>query len=291
MAPPRPGWSRRAQYSLFFSFLALIAGIVVGLILLGLSLVAPDKYQSVRGVALDATAPISGTLNEVGATAGGLVSGAGNYWDAARQNGKLKQERDAMRQQLLQARAILQENQQLKSTLRLREQLEAPVATGRVVGSSFSSLRRFAILSAGSGDGVQPRMPVRAAQGLIGQVTDVGRFASRVMLISDKLSQVPGTLLRGGIPVIVEGRGDGTVAVRPLEVGQNPFRRGDIIITSGTGGIYPPLVPLARVIRLDEYGAIAMPMADPSAVSFAVVERPYEPRVTAVEARERLEQR
>jgi rod shape-determining protein MreC len=110
------------------------------------------------------------------------------------------------------------------------------------------------------------------------------------MLISDKLSLVPSTLLRGQIPVLVEGRGDGTVAVRPLEVGRNPFRRGDVIVTSGTGGVYPPLVPVARVLRLDEYGAIAMPLADPSRINFAIVERPFEPEVLAREARERLEQ-
>ena len=70
--------------------LAVIGGLVIGVLLLGLSLVAPKSFQSVRGAALDVTAPISGALNEVAATAGGLVSGAGNYWDAAHQNGKLK---------------------------------------------------------------------------------------------------------------------------------------------------------------------------------------------------------
>ena len=290
MAPPRPGWSRRAQYSLFFSFLALIAGIVIGLILLALSLAAPDTYRSLRGAALDATAPISGALNQVSATYHGLVSGAGNYWDSARQNGDLRRERDALRQQIFRARAIQVENAQLKAMLQLRERAPQRVATGRIVGSSFSSLRRFAILSAGSREGVAPRMPVRAAEGLVGQVTDVGNFASRVMLISDKLSLVPGTLIRGRIPVMVEGRGDGTVAVRPLEVGRNPFRPGDIIITSGTGGVYPPLVPVARVARLDEYGAIATPLADPAKVNFAIVERAYEPEVTATEARDRSEQ-
>ena len=49
MATARPGWSRRAQYGLFFSFLAVIAGIIVGLILLALSLVAPEQFPSVRG--------------------------------------------------------------------------------------------------------------------------------------------------------------------------------------------------------------------------------------------------
>ena len=89
MAPPRPGWSRRAQYGLFFSFLAVIAGIAVGLFLLALSLVAPKTFQSVRGAALDATAPVTMALHEVSATTEGLVSGAGDYWDAAHQNAKL----------------------------------------------------------------------------------------------------------------------------------------------------------------------------------------------------------
>ena len=81
--------------------------------------------------------------------------------------------------------------------------------------------------------------------------------------------------------MISQGRGDGTIDVRPLEVGRNPFRRGDIIITSGTGGLYPPLVPIARIVKLDDDGAVAMPLADPADTSFAIVEPPYEPAATA----------
>lgn len=280
----RPGWSRRAQYSLFFGFIAAVAGLVIGLMMLALSLVAPERYESVRGAALDLTAPVTAGLREVTATATGIVSGAGNYWDAARQNGKLKRERQAMRQQLIRAKAILQENRQLKASLQLRERNRQTVAAGRIVGSSFSSPRRFAILSAGAHDGVRNGMPVRSADGLIGRVVDSGALASRVLLVSDRNSIIPARLLRTGIPVIAQGRGDGTVDLRPLEVGRNPFRRGDIVITSGTGGLYPPLVPIARVVRLDDDGAIALPMADPSSTSFAIVEQPYEPAAVATEA-------
>jgi rod shape-determining protein MreC len=64
-------------------------------------------------------------------------------------------------------------------------------------------------------------------------------------------------------------------------VGRNPFRPGDFIITSGTGGLYPPLVPVARVSRLDGDNAIALPLADPRAVSFAIAQQPYEPEAMA----------
>ena len=284
MAPPRPGWSRRAQYGLFFSFLAVIAGLIIGIFLFGLSLVAPKTFQTVRGASLDATAPISGALFEVTSTAGGLVSGAGNYWDAIHQNEKLKAERVIMRRRMVEAKAIVQENRQLKAALQLRERSREAVAAGRIVGSSLSSPRRFAVLSVGRGDGVQIGMPVRAPDGLIGRVVDAGRMASRVLLISDRSSIVPSRMLRGGLPVISQGRGDGTIDVRPLEVGRNPFKRGDIVVTSGTGGLYPPLIPVARVVRLDDDGAIARPLADPANTSFAVVETPYEPEAIALES-------
>jgi rod shape-determining protein MreC len=285
-AGPRPGWSRRAQYSLFFGFIAAVAGFVVGLIMLVLSLIAPATYGVVRGAALDATSPITGGLAEVGATIKGLASGAGDYWDAASQNGKLKRERTVLRRQLIRAQAINQENRQLKAALALRERSHEAVATGRIVGSSYESPRRFAVLSVGRGDGVQPGMPVRTADGLIGRVIDAGQIASRVLLVSDRSNIVPARILRGGAPVISTGRGDGTVDIRPLEVGRNPFKRGDIIVTSGTGGLYPPLVPIARVVRLDDDGAIALPIANPSNSSFALVEQPFEPAALAEASRQ-----
>jgi rod shape-determining protein MreC len=283
MATARPGWSRRAQYGLFFSLLAVIAGTIIGLFLLVVSLVAPKTFEGIRGAALDITGPVAAALHEVNATASGLVSGAGDYWDAANQNGKLKRERKAMVQRMVEAKAIFQENRQLKAALELRETQRDTIAVGRIVGSSFNSPRRFAILSAGRRDGVKVGMPVRSPDGLVGRIIDAGELASRVLLVSDRANIVPARLLRSGIPVISQGRGDGTIDVRPLEVGRNPFKRGDIIITSGTGGLYPPLVPIARVVKLDDDGAVALPLADPSTISFAIVEPPFEPSAIAAE--------
>ena len=283
MATARPGWSRKAQYGLFFGLIAVIAGVIAGLILLGMSLVAPKTFGELRGAALDLTSPISTSLYEVSATAEGLVTGAGDYWDAARQNAELKRQNQAMLRRMIEAKAIVLENRQLKAMLQLRGHTRDAIATGRIVGSSFNSPRRYAILSAGSSDGIQVGMPVRSADGLVGRIIDSGAFASRVLLVSDRANIIPAVLLRTGIAVIAQGRGDGTIDVRPLEVGRNPFKRGDIIVTSGTGGLYPPLVPVGRVVKLDDDGAIAVPLADPSATNFAIVEPPFEPAAVAAE--------
>ena len=283
MATARPGWSRRAQYGLFFSLLAVIAGIIVGLALLAVSIVSPRTFEDIRGASLNVMGPIAGSLHEVTATVSGLFTGAGNYWDAASQNADLKRQNKAMLQRMLEAKAIFQENRQLKATLDLREHERSTVAVGRIVGSSFNSPRRFAILSAGTSDGVRVGMPVRSPEGLVGRIVDAGALASRVLLVSDRSNIVPARLLRNGIPVIAQGRGDGTIDVRPLEVGRNPFKPGDIIVTSGTGGLYPPSVPVGRVVKLLDDGAIALPLADPASVSFAIVESPFEPIAIATE--------
>ena len=283
MATARPGWSRRAHYGLFFSLLAVVAGIIVGLVLLALSMVAPQTFQTIRGGALDVTAPVSGAVREVTETTEGVFTGAGNYWDAARQNAELKRQNKAMLRRMVEARAIFLENQQLKATLELREHERKTVAIGRIVGSSFNSPRRFAILSAGSSDGIAIGMPVRSPDGLVGRIIDVGALASRVLLVSDRANIIPSRLLRNGIPVIAQGRGDGTIDVRPLEVGRNPFKPGDIIVSSGTGGLYPPAVPVARVVKLQGDDAIALPLADPATISFAIVEPPFEPVAMAAQ--------
>ncbi|WP_343347792.1 rod shape-determining protein MreC [Sphingomicrobium sp. XHP0239] len=273
----RPGWSRRAQYSLFFSFVALGVGLVVGLILLAVSVVAPRTFEGIRGGATDLFSPVTRSLSAVGATTRGLATGAGDYWNAARQNSALREERDELARRALRAEAIERENQQLKEALSLRERSSEPVASGRIVGSSQDSVRRFAILSAGRSDGVRIGMPVRSADGMLGRVVGTGAFSSRLLLVTDRALIVPGRILRTDEPVIARGRGEGTIDLRPLEVGRNPFEPGDIVITSGTGGLYPPLVPLARVLRLDDDGAIAVPIATPAQSSVAIVFPPYEP--------------
>jgi len=281
VAAPRPGWSRRAQYGLFFSFIAAIAGLAIGLILLAISIAAPQRFNDLRGLALDATSPISGALHEITATVSGLASGAGDYWDAAGQNDRLKRENAALRRQMTEARAIILDNRELRATLRLREKAPHVVAVGRIVSSSFESPRRFAVLSAGTGDGIREGMPVRSADGLIGRILHTGSVDSRVLLVSDRASTVPARLLKTGQAVLCQGRGDGTLDVKPLEVGRNPFKPGDIVITSGVGGLYPPLVPIARVVRLQGDGAIAVPLANIGSTTVAMVEEPYEAAAAA----------
>jgi rod shape-determining protein MreC len=280
MAPPktrRPGFSRKAQYSMFFGYVVAIGGVLLAAALLALSRFYPDTFNGLRGLVLDATSPVTtggrGAVRAVGK--GGAA--VGDYFRAGATNDELRQQIQAMRTRILKARATEFENRRLKALVGLRELVEDDIATARIVSSSFDSSRRLATLSAGSSEGVRVGQPVRAPEGLIGRVVETGRWASRVLLVTDGASNVPVQALRTGLPALATGRGDGTVEIKPLEVGKNPFRRGDIFITSGVGGIYAPGIPVAMVTRINGDETIARPIADPARLDFAIVQSIFQP--------------
>jgi rod shape-determining protein MreC len=283
MAPPgkrRPGFSRRAQYGFFLGYVLSIGGVIVAVLLLAVAIIDPQGFGAIKGAALDATSPIGNVGRSVVRFIGGIGDGIGNYFRAGSQNDELRRQLAETRRELVKHQAQDYENRRLRALLGLAQSVEDEVALTRITGSSFDSPRRLATLSAGSGNGIRPGQPVRGPEGLIGRVLETGRWASRVLLVTDGASSVPVRLPRDGTPAIAVGRGDGTIELRTLEVGQNPFRPGDVLVTSGIGGIFPPDVPVARVIRIEGDTAIARPVADPARIDFAVVQRAYQPAAT-----------
>lgn len=280
MAPPsqrRPGFSRRAQYGFFLGYVVAIGGVLVSLLLVVAAIADPQGFSALRGAALDLTSPAtSGGRRTVGFFTGG-ADGIANYFNAASQNAELKRQLKASRQRVVEARAIEFENRRLKALLRLTRETPDEIVTARIVGSTWDASRRLGTLSAGGSDGVRPGQPVRAPEGLIGRVIEVGRLASRVLLITDGASTVPVQLVRDGTPALAAGRGDGTIELKTIEVGENPFKKGDIVVTSGVGGIYPPRVPVAIVVSAGKDVTIARPLADPAQIDYAIVQNVYEP--------------
>lgn len=268
----RPGFSRRAQYGLFISYVVAVTGILVGLGLIVIAHVDPDGFGAVRGAALDVTAPVSSLERGMVRGVGDTTTGIAAYVAAGSRNAAMARELDADRRALVHLRIIALENDRLRKMLKLVDNRPATVAVARIVGSTGVSSRRYATLNAGTSQGVRPGQPVRSAEGLIGHVVYTGAIASRVLLITDNASVVPVRMARGGMPALAAGRGDGSVELRPLGAGGNPFNRGDIVLTSGTGGLYPPDVPVAVVVRKEGDVAVAWPLANPAQLDYAMVE-------------------
>ncbi len=156
------------------------------------------------------------------------------------------------RVKLVEAQAIAQENKRLKAALALSESEVEPVALGRLIGSTSSSTRRFAYISSGSADGVKPEMPVVSPMGLVGRVLETGRHSARVLLLTDSESMVPVRRATDDVVAFAEGRPDGSLRLRLINLGINPLKKGDVFVTSGAGGLFRPNIPVAVVEELEQ---------------------------------------
>ncbi|QCB43454.1 rod shape-determining protein MreC [Sphingomonas sp. PAMC26645] len=280
MAPARDrrtGFSRRRQYGVFMGYVLAVAGAVVGLVLLVASTFNPPAFSALRMGVAGVTTPVSTGLATVGSSISGIPDAIGNYFFVKQENVALRADRERTRALLMRARTIAYDNRRLRSLLAIRERSTAPVVTARLVSSSASSGRRYALLNAGRWNGVLPGMPVRGPDGLIGRVVETGPNAARILLLSDGDSIVPVRRTRDGMPAIAAGRGDGMIDIRSVNATNVRFNAGDLFVTTGTGGIYAPGVPVARVTKAGSDSVMARAFADPDTLDFALVERMFMP--------------
>lgn len=280
MAPPRnrrPGFSRRAQYGLFIGYVGAVAGALIGAILLLLSYFNPPAYAAVRGFFAEITTPISSGLAWATSGVAGAPQGVSQHFNVKAENEQLRKRIADDEALVARARTLHQENRRLRALLQVRDVTTDAVITARLVNSSASSTRRYATLNAGSWQKVERGQAVREAAGLIGQVIETSPNTARVLLIIDPDSNVPVRRTRDGMPAIAKGRGDGLLDIRAAGLSNMMFRPGDVFVTSGTGGIFPPNIPVAKVITNQRDSAVAEPSADPNALDFAMVQRIYLP--------------
>ena len=268
----RPGFSRRAQFSIFSGYVAAIAGVLGGVVLIAIATADPGSFAFLRRGANEIVAPAGAVGSAARSGSRGLFQRIGDYIDAGNTNAGLRKEVAAARVEQVRAAALADENRRLKALLGVVETTERPVATTRLVASTSSSTRRFALISAGYRQGVMIRMPVRGANGLVGRVLEVGPNTARVLLVTDPENVVPVRRASDGIAAFSEGRADGRLRLRLINIGVNPLKRGDVFVTSGSGGIYRPGIPVAQVESLLSDGAIARIVSDPAASEFVLVE-------------------
>ena len=281
MAPPssrRSGHSRRAQYGQFTGYVLAAIGAALGAVLLGISLWRPTSFNGLRGAAADTVAP-AGEAGAVVRTEGqGLFESISGYLEAGAQNARLKEEMELARIRLKEAEAVREENARLKALLGFRESEVQPIAVARLVGSTATSTRRFAYLGAGREQGVGIGMPVRSPRGVVGRVLEVGDDSARVLLLGDSESVIPVRRAKDEVVAFAEGRGDGRLRIRLINLGINPLKKGDVFVTSGAGGYYRPGIAVAIVQQVTADGAVAAVISDPAATDFVSIEPIWQPR-------------
>ena len=280
----RPGQSRKAQYSLFAAYVIAVTGAAAGLLLAVLSVADPVGFAALRVAAHEITAPVARTSRSVIGSISGIDDAVSAYVGAGSQNRRLRTELADTRRELVATSTLQEENRQLKMLLKLQEADKTAIANGYLLTSASTSSKRIALLSIGRNVGIASGQPVRGADGLIGRILSSGPSVSQVLLLTDVDNIIPIRRARDGLPALSSGRGNGDLDIRTLNIANNPFKPGDILVTSGTGGLYPPNIPVAIVVRRTAEGALARPLADPAKVDAVSVMRPYSPDIIEAES-------
>lgn len=170
----------------------------------------------------------------------------------------LRENRD-LRAKLLEQSAAAQEARLLRAE---QEHLlgmtpgKSRYADGGILAEVLYTARnpftRKIVVDKGLSQGIRAGMPVIDGTGVVGQVTSVGTFTSEVTLVTEKGQSVPVMLVRNGLRAIAVGSGkDGTIDV-PFIPASADVQQGDLFVTSGIDGTYPPGLTVAQVSSVEK---------------------------------------
>src|ERR1700742_2838833 len=130
--------------------------------------------------------------------------------------------------------------------------------------------RQRVLVNRGTFNGVFKGQAVMDEKGLLGQTLHVGPWSAEVILITDPEHAIPVQVERTGLRTIAVGAGDTASLALPYLPGNADIKSGDVLITSGLGGVFPAGYPVARVAEVHR-DAVA-PLAQVRAIPFASVD-------------------
>jgi rod shape-determining protein MreC len=168
--------------------------------------------------------------------------------DALRlENDQLRKRQRDLELMAMRYEALAHENGELRG---LRSALP-PVAErwlpAEIINIQLSGLRQRLLINRGASNGVFKGQAVLDDRGLIGQTTHVGPWSAEVILITDPEHAVPVRVERTGLRTIAVGGGDGSSLALPYLPANADIRGGDLLLTSGLGGVFPEGYPVGRV--------------------------------------------
>lgn len=177
---------------------------------------------------------------------------------------QLRHENEYLRQQNLANASALQtlaalegENKHLRAMLGLRETIARKAVSAEIQRVHPDPFTRRAAIDRGGQDGIRAGRAVVDAIGLIGQITRVYPWQSEVSLVTDKDQAIPIQVQRSGLRGVLFGIGyDGVLELRYMPVSAD-VQNGDVLVTSGIDGTYPPGLPVAKVTNVERDAAYA----------------------------------
>lgn len=236
----------------------LLAGCLVlaALLFYSAHLRQKDTANVFERVVLGITAPVQRGMDAFVDGVSGVWSRFLGVFGHSQDATRLASENRRLRSELEQLAEVRLENERLSRLLEFREttDIQARALPARVIAEDASSWFRTVVIDRGSTDGVQDGMPVVVAEGVVGRVIKSAPDESRVLLITDASSAVAGLVQRSRARGVCRGQGESLTF--DFAMHWEEIEEGDLIVTSGMGGVFPKglSVGTVRRVQLNEYG-------------------------------------
>jgi rod shape-determining protein MreC len=147
--------------------------------------------------------------------------------------------------------AVTAENQRLRELGNATAEISKKRLIATIMNVDLDPLRHRVLLNKGQVDGVFKGQSILDAYGVFGQITQVGRYTSEAILISDPEHGIPVRVNRSGLRTIASGTGNLNKLNLPFLTGAADIKVGDLLISSGLGGIFPAGYPVGIVTKME----------------------------------------
>ncbi len=227
-------------------YIILFLFILIPIIAIDTSTRAPREYRLYDRVIVGITSPVQTAISwalEIS------VSFVNNYiflFSTRSQNLELIGENRKLLNMIINLRETQEENKRLRKLLNFKESFSLETVNARVIAKDVSTEFRVIRINRGEDNGIKKDMPVVNSEGVIGRVLRTTGKTADIVTLLDLLSAVDSIVKRSRVRGIVEGMTDEVCHLK-FALRTDDIQNGDLLISSGLGGVFPKGLPVGRV--------------------------------------------
>lgn len=195
-----------------------------------------------------------------------------SWADARERSLKLAEDNESLRQHIAFLERLNEENETLRKFLRVRSSIGHPLQTVKVIAYPGRPYVKSILVNAGEKEDVKLHQVAVDHKGLVGHVITNGFGMARILLITDLNARVPVVLKGTNINAILTGANDQKPFLKYVQA--KVAQEGQIVETSGRGGIFPPGIPVGRVSHIQGEKVLVEPFSNLDRLSFVMLVEP-----------------